>query len=71
MEGQFLVAQLAVLLEQRTAQHGLCRKTMPPGVLHRIAAQVPCHQADQGRRPCAMTSLSGKVSVRRFSAARA
>src|SRR3954470_15698564 len=34
MEGQFLVAQLAVLLEKRTAQHRLSGQTVPSGLLH-------------------------------------
>src|SRR3954447_24242119 len=49
MEGQFLVAQLAVLLEKRTAQHRLCREALPSGLLHPVAAQVGCDQAEQGR----------------------
>jgi len=49
MEGQFLVAQLAGLLEKRTAQHRLCRKAVPSGLLHAVAAQVRCDQAEQGR----------------------
>ncbi len=42
MEGQFLVAQLAVLLEKRTAQHRLSGQTVPSGLLHPVAAQVRC-----------------------------
>src|SRR3954447_1534419 len=42
MEGQLLVAQLAVLLEKRTAQHRLCGQTVSSRLLHPIAAQVGC-----------------------------
>src|SRR3954447_16576212 len=49
MEGQFLVAQLPVLLEERTAQHRLRRQALPSGLLHPVAAQVPCHKAEQRR----------------------
>ena len=49
MEGQFLVAQLAVLFEKRTAQHRLSGQTVPSGLLHPVAAQVRCDQAEQGR----------------------
>src|SRR3954471_16436426 len=38
MEGQFLVAQLAVLLEKRTAQHRLSGQTVSSGLLHPVAA---------------------------------
>src|SRR6476646_8185545 len=49
MKGQFLVAQLAGLLEQRTAQHRLRGEALPPGLLHAVTAQVPCHQANERR----------------------
>src|SRR3954464_10970865 len=48
MEGQFL-AELARLLEKRTAQHGLGGQTVPSSLLHPISAQVRCDQAEQGR----------------------
>src|SRR3954468_12099974 len=41
-KGQFLVAQLAVLLEKRTAQHRLSGQTVSSGLLHLVAAQVRC-----------------------------
>jgi hypothetical protein len=49
MEGQLLVAQLAILLEKRTAQHRLSGQTVSSGLLHPVAAQVRCDQAEQGR----------------------
>jgi hypothetical protein len=49
VEGQFLVAELAVLFEKRTAQHRLRGEALPPGLLHAVAAQVPCHQANERR----------------------
>ena len=47
MEGQFLVTELAVLFEQRAAQHGLCRQALPPGFLNPVPAQIPRHQAQK------------------------
>ena len=51
MEGQFLVAQLAILLEDRTAEHRLGRQALPSGLLRSVAAQVGCDQADERRMP--------------------
>jgi hypothetical protein len=45
MERQFLVAQLAVLLEQGTAQHRLGGQALPPGGLDPVMTKVPRHQA--------------------------
>jgi hypothetical protein len=47
MEGQLLVAQLPVLLEQRTAQHRLRRQPVPPGLFDPVPAQVGRHQTQQ------------------------
>jgi hypothetical protein len=47
VKGQLLVTQLALLLEQCTAQHALWRQSLPPGLAYPLAAQVPRHQADQ------------------------
>src|SRR6266581_8857182 len=47
MEGQLLVAQLALLLEQRTAQHTLRRQSAPSGLAHPLAAQIARHQTYQ------------------------
>src|ERR1044071_2758845 len=46
MEGQFLVAQLPVLLEQRTAQYRLSGQAVPSRLLNPIAAQVRCTRPD-------------------------
>lgn len=42
---QFLVAQLAVLLQQRAAQHGFRRQATPAGLAHPVAAQIVADQA--------------------------
>ena len=47
MERQLLVAQLAMLLEQRAAQHRLRRQALPPGLLDAVPAQVRRDQAEQ------------------------
>jgi hypothetical protein len=47
MKGQLLIAQLAVLLEQRAAQDALRRQALPSGLLDPVPAQVPCDQAEQ------------------------
>src|SRR6266852_6653144 len=47
MEGQLLVAQLPLLLEQRTAQHTLRRQSSPSGLAHPLAAQIARHQTYQ------------------------
>ena len=47
MERQFLVAQLAILLEQRTTQHSFGRQALPAGGLDAVANQIAGHQADQ------------------------
>jgi hypothetical protein len=47
MERQLLVAQLAVLLEQGTAQHRLRGQALAPGRLHPVSAQVRRDQAGQ------------------------
>jgi hypothetical protein len=47
MESQLLVTQLALLLEQRTAQHAFRRQSSPPGLAHPLPPQIGRHQADQ------------------------
>ena len=47
MEGQLFVAQLPLLLEQRTAQHTLRRQSSPSGLAHPLAAQIARHQTHQ------------------------
>src|SRR4029077_9400113 len=44
---QLFVAQLALLLEQRTAQHTLRRQSSPSGLAHPLAAQIARHQTHQ------------------------
>jgi hypothetical protein len=45
MKCQFFVAQLAVLLQQRAAQHGLCRQAAPASLAYPVAAQIIADQA--------------------------
>ena len=47
MEGQLLIAQLAVLLEHGAAQHRLGRQPLSPGRFDAVPAQVRCNQAGQ------------------------
>jgi len=47
MKRQLLVAQLAVLLEQRAAQHRLRRQALTPGRLDAVPAKVRRDQAEQ------------------------
>ena len=47
MERQFLVAQLAVLLEKRTTQHRLGRQALPSGGLDPAATHIVRDQAEQ------------------------
>ena len=47
MERQFLVAQLAMLLEHGAAQHRLRRQALAPGLLDPMSAQVGRDQAEQ------------------------
>jgi len=47
MERQFLVAQLAILLEQSTTQDRLGRQALPSGGLDGAAAQITRDQAEQ------------------------
>ena len=47
MECQFLVAQLAVLLEQGASQHRLGRQTLPSGRLDPTPPHIAGHQAEQ------------------------
>ena len=49
MERQFLVAQLAILLEQGTTQDRLGRQALPSGGLDGAAAQIARDQAKQNR----------------------
>jgi hypothetical protein len=47
VEGQFLVTQLALLLEQGAAQHAFRRQSPPPSLAHSLPPQIAGHQADQ------------------------
>src|SRR6516164_592875 len=47
VKGQLFVTKLALLLEQRTAQHALRWQSSPPGFAHPLPAQISCHLADQ------------------------
>ncbi|MDR6817043.1 hypothetical protein J2X76_002216 [Neorhizobium sp. 2083] len=47
MEGQFLVTQLVMLLEQRAAQHSLGWWPLAAGLSETMPAQVPRHQPEQ------------------------
>jgi hypothetical protein len=47
MKGQLLVAQLPILLEQRTAQHRFCRQAVPSRLLDPVPAQIVNHQTQQ------------------------
>jgi len=49
MERQLLVAQLAVLLEEPTAQHRFRRQALPPGLLVSMPTQIGRHQPNQRR----------------------
>jgi hypothetical protein len=51
VEGQFLVAELAMLFEERAAEHRLGRQAPPSGLLHSVVPQVGCDQADERRMP--------------------
>ena len=43
MERQFLIAELPILLEQRTTQHRFGRQAFPAGLLDAVPAQVLRH----------------------------
>ena len=47
MKRQFLVAQLAMLLEKRTAQDRLGRQAFSPGLLDAVPTQIPHPQLDK------------------------
>ena len=47
MKGQFLVTELALLLQQRAAQHRFRRQSAPPGLAHTFAPQIARHHAHQ------------------------
>ena len=49
MEGQLLVAQLAVLLEKRAAQHRLGRQPCRPVCLDPVPTQIARHQPSRSR----------------------
>ncbi len=51
MKGQFFVTQLPLLLEQRTAQHRLCRQASASGLAQSVATQIAGHQAHQHALP--------------------
>jgi hypothetical protein len=44
VKGQLFVTQLALLLEQRTAQHTLRRQSPPAGLAHPLPAHITRHQ---------------------------
>src|SRR5262245_7646359 len=46
MKRQFLIAQLAMLLEKPAAQDRLCRQTLSPGRLDAVPAEILRHQPD-------------------------
>jgi len=45
VKGPLSVTQLSLLLEQRTAQHRLCRQSLPSGLAQPMAPQIAGHQA--------------------------
>jgi hypothetical protein len=47
MEGQLFVTQLALLLQQRAAQHAFRRQSPPPGLAHLLPPQIARNQTDQ------------------------
>lgn len=47
MEGQLLIAQLAVLLEERAAQYRFGRQPLPSGGLDATSTQISHHQTKQ------------------------
>jgi len=47
VKGQFFVAELTLLFEQRTAQHRFRRQPPPAGLAHTLVPQIARHQADQ------------------------
>src|SRR5215469_2108990 len=47
VKGQVLVTQLALLLEQRAAQHAFRRQASPPGLAYSLSPQITRHQPDQ------------------------
>lgn len=47
MEGQFLIAQLPLLLEDRTVQHCFGRQALPSGGLDADPHQIAGHRAKQ------------------------
>ena len=47
MKRQFLVAQLAMLLEYRAAQDRLGRQAFSPGFLDAVSAQILRRQSDE------------------------
>ena len=51
MKGQFFVTQLALLFEQRAAQHAFRRQPPPPGLAHPLPPQIARHQVDQPGLP--------------------
>jgi hypothetical protein len=51
VEGELLVTQLPLLLEQRTAQHCLCRQASASGFAQSVATQIASHQAHQRALP--------------------
>jgi hypothetical protein len=51
VKGQFLVAELALLLQDRAAQHRFRRQPAPPGLVQPFAPQVTRHQAHQDALP--------------------
>ena len=51
VKGQFLVGELALLLQDRAAQHRFRRQPAPPGLVQPVAPQVTRHQAHQDALP--------------------
>src|SRR5262249_5806109 len=47
MKSQLLVAQLSILFEQRAAQYGFRRQTLPSRLLHPVPAQIADHLTQQ------------------------
>ena len=51
VKGQFLVTELALLLQDRAAQDRFRRQPAPPGLAQPLAPQVTRHQAHQDALP--------------------
>ena len=51
MKGQLVITELALLLEQRTAQYGFHRQPLSPGRAQPLAPQIACNQAQERALP--------------------